>query len=440
MSFKQGLLKARSHIAMILGLLLASGIVIGLESWNTDATESKIAASVYHDGIPTSQPAPLSDMEREWAQIAWRYFENNYQPTTGLVNSVHGYPATTMWDTASYLMALISAHRLEIIPDHTFDVWLSKALHSLSTLKLFNDQLPNKSYNTQTLAMTNYDNTLSSKGIGWSAIDLARLLVPLHIVVWQYPEHAVEAQKILQSWQWSALLKDGQMMGAMVKNGQTEYVQEGRVGYEQYAARAMALAGFDVSIAGNVEAYLQFHRQYDIDIPADQRDSKKFKALNYVVSEPYLLDGLEFGGGKMMGELAWRVYRVQEERYKALGILTVVSEDHLDQPPYFVYNTVFVNGQFWKAVTDDGKDAEQFKTLSTKTAFGWHALYRTAYTKRLIDAVKLLHDPKNGWYAGIYEKNNNANKVLTVNTNGIVLESLAAMQFGILTRNFPAKK
>lgn len=379
-SLLKGLLQARSYIAMIIGLILASGLVISLELWDTNFTASKIAASAYHDTIPMPQLVPLNDEEREWAKIAWRYFENNYQQDTGLVNSVQDYPATTMWDTASYLMALISAYRLEIIAHHTFDTRLSQALLSLERLELFAGQLPNKSYNTKTLAMTNYDNSPNPEGIGWSAIDIARLLIPLHIVVWNYPEHAVEVRKILQRWQWSALVKNGQLIGSVVKNGKTEYVQEGRLGYEQYAARAVTLLGLDVSIAENAEAYLQFHRQHNIDVPTDRRDATTFDALNYVVSEPYILDGLEFGGGRVMGELAWRVYRVQEEQYNTSGIPTAVSEDHIDQPPYFVYNTVFVNGKFWQAVTDDGKDAEPFKTLSTKAAFGWQALYRTDYT------------------------------------------------------------
>jgi hypothetical protein len=431
-SFINGIMKARSYIAMIIGLILAGGLVITLELWDTNFTESKIAASAYHDAIPQPEPSPLNDEERAWAKIAWRYFENNYQENTGLVNSVQDYPATTMWDTASYLMALISAYRLEIIPYHTFSTRLSKALLNLEGLTLFEGQLPNKSYNTQTLAMTNYDNSPNPEGIGWSAIDLARLLVPLHIVVWNYPEHAVEVRHILQKWHWNALVKNGQLIGSVVRNGTTEYVQEGRLGYEQYAARAVALLGLDVSIAENAEMYLAFHRQYHIDVPTDRRDVTTFDALNYVVSEPYILDGLEFGGGRVPSELAWRVYRVQEERYKKTGIPTAVSEDHIDQAPYFVYNTVFVNGKFWQAITDDGKDAEPFKTLSTKSVFGWQALYRTEYTNFLLNDVKTLHDPERGWYAGIYEKNGKPNQVLTANTNGIILESLAAMQFGRL--------
>jgi hypothetical protein len=392
-----------------------------------------LTALTYHEDIPAPSPGPLSQTEREWAQIAWRYFENNLQPETGLVNTVDGYPSTTMWDTGSYLTALISAARLELIARRTFDEKLSQVLISLSRLELVDGQLPNKAYNAQTLAMTNYDNTPNQRGIGWSAIDLGRLLVPLQIISWNYPDHTDEVQKILRRWNWSALSRHGQLVGAVIKDGQMQHVQEGRLGYEQYTARALSLLGLDMSIAGNHTTYLTFHQEHGIDVPADRRDASKLDAHNYVLSEPYILDGLEFGGGRLPGEFAWRVYQVQERHFQQTGVLTAVSEDHLDQPPYFVYNTVFVNGEFWKAITDDGKNANQFKTLSTKAAFGWHALYRTPYTSQLLTAVSKLHDPKRGWYAGLYEKNSGPNRAITANTNGIVLESLAVMQFGSMT-------
>ena len=55
----------------------------------------------------------------ELARIAWKYFENNYQPVTGFVNAANKYPSTTMWDLASSLAATIAAHQLELIDDRT---------------------------------------------------------------------------------------------------------------------------------------------------------------------------------------------------------------------------------------------------------------------------------------------------------------------------------
>ena len=49
-------------------------------------------------------------------------------------------------------------------------------------------ELPNKSYNTLTKEMSNYRNEKTERGLGWSAIDIGRLLAPLNIIVWNYPE------------------------------------------------------------------------------------------------------------------------------------------------------------------------------------------------------------------------------------------------------------
>ena len=111
-----------------------------------------------------------------------------------------------------------------------------------------------------------------------------------------------------------------------------------------------------------------------------------------------------------------------------------MSEDNLDQAPYFVYNTVFTDGKEWNAITEDGTDASEFKTLSTKAAFGWHMLYETDYTKKLMDVAKTLYDPNKGWYSGLYEKTGKPNKSFTANTNGIILEALAYKQTGVLLK------
>jgi len=63
----------------------------------------------------------LCHADLEIAKTAWKYFENNYNPETGLVNAVDNYPSTTMWDTGSALAATITAHDLGLIDSRTFD-------------------------------------------------------------------------------------------------------------------------------------------------------------------------------------------------------------------------------------------------------------------------------------------------------------------------------
>jgi hypothetical protein len=120
----------------------------------------------------------------------------------------------------------------------------------------------------------------------------------------------------------------------------------------------------------------------------------------------------------------------QQARFKKTGILTAVSEDHIDVAPYFVYNTVYVAGKTWAAITDKGQDASAFKSLSTKTVFGWHALYNTDYSALMLKAVNTLNEPTKGWYAGLYEQTGKPNKAITANTNGVVLQSLAYIKYG----------
>jgi hypothetical protein len=431
MSFKDGLIKARSHLILLLGLVVAFGIVIKLESW--DPAPRRGLQIDHSTGVPHPSRSPLTAEEQLWARVAWRYFENNYEPATGLVNSVDGYPASTMWDTASYLMAIITAYRLAIIRQEEFDRKLSQVLTSLAKMPLFADALPNKSYNTRSLEMVNYNNEKSQRGIGWSAIDIGRLLVPFNIIVWHYPQHTPAIKAIVHRWKFGEMVRSGVLYGTTINaEGETIYGQEGRIGYEEYAAKSLSMLGLDVSRALKYEDFLRFVEVYGIKIPTDSRDPARYHAHNYVVSEPYILDGVEFGWDQTSRELAFRVYRAQEERFKHTGVPTAVSEDNIDQPPYFVYNTVFTGGKVWGTISETGADASAFKTLSTKAAFGWHALYKTPYTQRLLDRIKGLYDADRGWYSGLYEQTQLANRAITANTNAIILESFCYQRFGPL--------
>jgi hypothetical protein len=440
-SFKDDLIKARSYIVFIIGLLLAFTLVYFIEK------QSPVTSGTSHSGViqplvtirnstnipPIPAPRALNEEEMAWAKTAWKYFENNTRPETGLCNSVDGYTASTLWDTSSYLLAIISAERLGIISSKEFDLRIEKALSALEKMPLFNDVLPNKSYSTISLKMVDYGNNESATGIGWSAIDIGRALVPINILVWHYPQHTEAARKVVARWKFEEMLKNSELYGALrEKDGTIKLLQEGRLGYEQYAAKTFTLLGLDATEALNYRRNLSFIDIYGVELPIDTRDPARFGAQNFVVSEPYVLDGLEFGFDATSRELAWRVFSAQQMRYKQTGILTAVSEDHVDGPPYFVYNTVYSGGRKWAAITEDGKDASAFRSVSIKAAFGWHALYRTSYTSQLIGLVSNLRNPTKGWHTGRYERTGKENASINANTNAIILESLAYIQHGSL--------
>ena len=365
----------------------------------------------------------LTKADMESAEVAWHYFENNYNQETGLVNSVDNYPSTTLWDTGNYMMALISAKNLKIIDESTYDIKMKKLLTTLASLELYKGMLPNKVYNVQSLKMTDYGNKVSKKGIGWSAIDIGRLLIPLAYLNFNEPQYSTEVRAVVARWNLKELTKEGALYGAVVEKGKEQLLQEGRLGYEQYTSKMFATFGVDITNAIRYDKYLEFTNIYDLDIPYDKRDKEHSKANNYVVMEPYMLDGLEFGWDYFSKEFSYRIYKAQEERYKETGVLTAVTEDHLDQAPYFIYNTVFVNKQEWVAIDEKGKVYNDMKLLSTKASFSMDALYHTPYTTKLMGAVSKLKSDR-GWYAGLYEKSKKIDKAVTCNTNAIVLESL----------------
>lgn len=442
MTFIQGLIYARSHIIFILGLFASFGLIFYLEGLELQAKNADSANQieiVLSKGIPEPIHGDLSPEEVEWGKIAWTYFRNNYQKDTGLVNSVDEYPATSMWDTASYLMALVAAQRLQIIDNNEFEEKLGKALKTLGNLTLFDGQLPNKSYNTITLQMADYKNNVTDRGVGWSAIDVGRILVPLNIIAWNYPRFMPEIRVIVNKWQLPKILINGELHGATVDpaTNKTIYVQEGRLGYEEYSAKSFNLLGLDVSKSSNYKDYLDYVDIYGIQIPIDKRDPEKFHAHNYVVSESYILDGLEYGWDYMSKEFAYRVFKAQEARYQDTGMVTAVSEDNIKDDPYFVYNTVYTDGKAWNAIGEKGEDASQFKTISTKAAIGWSILYQTPYREKLLGAVKSLYDPAKGWYSGYYEVLKKTNEALTANTNAIILEALCFKKFGRLLAVYP---
>lgn len=436
MTFKQGLTNARSHIVFILALICAFWLIFALDG--ASATLRHAAKSQETDDVlarikvqPLAERAVLTEQEMGYARIAWRYFQNNTDPTTKLVNATHNYPSTTVWDSGSYLIALIAAERLKLIEREEFDERMAAALGSLSQLQLFDGMLPNKAYDVRTLAMATYDNQPNPRGLGWSVLDVARIIVPLTYIAQHYPEHAGAVQGVTGRWKLSALVRKGELIGSEVKDDKTVIRQEGRVGYEQYAAKALLLVGLDTFQSAQVQRFVEYRSVQGLDIPVDSRSIGNGSPA-FATSEPYLLDGLEFGFDTTSYPLASNVYRAQERRFYETGHLTAVSEGHMSVAPYFQYSTVWGGGTPWAVMNLQGDRMDSRRTLSTKAAFAWHALFGTDYTAQLVASVADLADAQKGWAEGRYEIDGAPNTSTTCNTNAIVLASLAYKVFGPL--------
>jgi Protein of unknown function (DUF3131) len=372
----------------------------------------------------------LTPEETKTARQAWLYFQRNWNNETGLVNSVDGFASVTMWDQAAAIAALVSARELNIVSAAEFEAKMTKTLKTLASMPLYKDELPNKVYNAKTLIPVNYGQLEKREEIGWSALDLGRMAIWLKIVDAKYPQMRSLSQDVWKHWQVKRLTKNGQMYGTAVIEGKEQYNQEGRLGYENYAAYGLKLWGLDVKKASDYQSHTAFVNLYGQGIPYDKRDYKNSGANNYVLSEPYILDGIETGFQALPKAYADRILAAQAARYEATKQLTAVTEDNLDRPPYFVYSSLFVNGEPWGTIADTGEKHNDLRFLSAKAAIGWHVLYNTTYTSQLFDFVQTNLKSKDGWYNGFYESLRQPNKTLTANNNGVILESLLYKKVG----------
>ncbi len=436
-------------ISLGLGTLLAVVIILVATSTNDQPITNNTSVStgpkmlltpVYQKSV-TEYLRPIKELDEkdiEYARTAWKFFVNNYQPTTGLINAAEKYPSTTMWDTGSALGATIAAYDLGFINQKEFDDRIILMLGTLNELKLFNNIAPNKVYDTVSAKMVDYKNRPTELGIGVSTLDLARMISWLNILAGMHPKHALSAKNVMLRWDLKQLVKDEQMYGLAADQVTQEikFLQEGRLGYEQYAGKVFKMIGFDQKISATYNnEFKAIINIYDIPIAYDSRDPRKYGAYNYVVTESYVLDVFEHGYDDENKPLTKNIYEVQKQRWLRTGKVTAVSEDNLDRKPRFVYNTIFAAGSPWNAITDTGKDMEELKTVSTKAALSLAYLYPDDdYSQELLNTIGSSYDPEIGWYSGIYEKGLGYNDVYTCNTNGIIMTTMLYKKYGPLNQ------
>lgn len=392
----------------------------------------------------------LTEREMASARAAWNYFEKFTQEATGLANSVGNYPSTTLWDTASYISGAVAAYELCLIEKPEFDERIFKLLTTFRSLVLFRGELPNKVYHTRTGEKVDYTN--KSGEIGFSALDIGRFLVWLRILKNRYPYFGNSIDAVLLKWDFAnAVSEEGLLYGAAIdkETGDTLYAQEGRLGYEEYAAKGFALWGFDVSLAHRAEPFFTTSIN-GVLVPYDGRDPRVFHSQNYVVTESYLQDGLELGfdlpqddvsppwlhTDGWRAEFADRIYQVQENRYYKEGFMTARSEHNVKGAPYFVYDSIFSDGYAWNTVTPRGDFSPDHSAVASKAAIGLWALWDTPYTDILGQAILDLYHEENGFYEGLYERGQGIIEIHTANNNGIILAALLyKVQGPILTGN-----
>lgn len=355
------------------------------------------------------------------ARTAWAFVDRNYQSSTGLSRAHDTYAFVTVWDIASGLAALYSGHELGLIADAPFNQRMQRALSTLSTMDLFDHVAFNKSYEAKSGRMIDRREHISSRGIGWSVTDIGRLLIWLRIIAVNQPQFASQAAAIVKRLDMGRLIQDGYLHGEDLdpRTGSRRSFQEGRIGYEQYAASGFALWGVRADKALDARLNALPVNVLGVSIVADKRGDER------ITSEPYIMMGMETGWfSPELRQQAWRVLAAQEARYKSTGVITMVSEDALPDPPYyFYYYDVYRQGKAFVVDAPVGSFVENPRWISAKAAFAWHALLPSPYTLAAVQAVMPAAIPGRGWGAGVYEGTARSTGDASLNTAALILEA-----------------
>src|SRR3954469_16759412 len=403
-------------------LLMSAALALGSAACRDAQGDSR---SVSVQSSARQQPAAIvaprvevtveeKKLYRDAANVAWQYMLANYQKSTGLVSATANWDNTTIWDVGGQLLAFHAAKGLGLLTADDYDAKTRKVLSTLERVPLFHGAAFNKVYDTKTGAIG------SGGGHGFAATDLGRFLVAMKVLTETEPQYADQIARIVKRIDFNQIVKDGYLYGQLIgSNGKPFSFQEGRIGYEQYIARGFSEWGANVANAMDLKKNSEPVTVYGVPLLKDTRYQDR------LLSEPFVLYGLELGMPADVNALAVNVLRAQQARFDSTGKMTIVSEDASSQAPhYFYYYCVYCNAKpFVIDISQPGKELDSPRWVSTKAAFGWDALMPSAYTKKAIQFLSPAMDARRGWASGVMESTGASTKAWDVNTPSVVLEA-----------------
>ncbi|MFT5287544.1 MAG: hypothetical protein ACI8W3_002885 [Myxococcota bacterium] len=328
-------------------------------------------------------PAPLTAEELRIAGIAWKYFENNTHEPSYLVNAAHNTPSTTTWDLASYLGGLVAAEQLELITKSEFDTRVTGLAASFRKQELFRNEMPNKAYNPKSGGKVDY--AKKSELMGYSGLDIGRMLIWFHIVKNRYPEHSNAIDRIVLRWNFCNVIDSkGNIFNAVLRDNVIAYLQEGPLVQEEYSARGFQLWGFETNAVLSSERTAPVSSNGHVPL----KDASEHGAYNDREAESYILNGIEFNG-------------------------------YTGHAPPFI---------------DDGPPAPERLVVTPSWAIGLWALWDTPYTQRLFATASAAHETDKGFYEVFTADSKATANTFTANNNGIILTSLLYKAQGRLVK------
>ena len=416
---------------MMRALLASAGVVLaGLQPNFAQEPAAKLAAVRQAEQIDRQTAAEWHRLERKYfvpaedrrlfdeaARSAWAYVTRHYVSATGLVDATSGYPYATIWDIASGIAALYAGHDLKLLSDAQYDARMRRVLATLRTMDVVDATAFNKVYSTRTARMIGRDQQPSARGYGWSTTDLGRLLVWLKIVAQTQPAYAADVAAVVTRFDFTRLVAGGYLWGQDFDAAWKPHrYQEGQIGYEQYAASGFAAWG------ANVDRALRLHEN---SLPVSVMGHTLYadaRGRDRLTSDPVVLMGLELGWDPPMEQFARALLGVQKTRYRRTGLVTMVAEDSIGQPPdFFYYYNAYTNRRaFGVDVQRRGAYIDQPRWVSAKAAVAWHALLPGPYTRLAMQTVALART-SSGWDSGVFEGSHTSTGTQNINTAAVIL-------------------
>ena len=364
----------------------------------------------------------------EAAQAAWAFVNKHYEPKTGLVHAQPDWAFPTLWDIGSSMGATYAARELGYISDAEFSDRTRRVLATLKTATLYDNVSFGRNYDAKTGSLVDDAGKPTMKGTGYSALDLGRLLIWLRIVANVDPSLTADAQAIVNRINVKRVIQKGYLHAEQIlqPGKPASKYQEGRLGYEQYAAEGLALWGLQAREALRFNLHRKPATAMGIKVSADNR------GLDRLTSEPFILHGMELGMSPEMQEVAMETLGAQAQRFLKTDKMTIASEDAIKLAPhYFYYYCVLCSGkEFVINVHSPGITLDEPRWVSTKASFAWHAIMPSKYTWQAVEYVRPALDAKSGWATGVFEKDHKSTETYTLNTAGVILEAAAYRKRG----------
>jgi len=389
----------------------------GLQSERTSYSQMPKPPTVSVQSATTAFTSAGSSGWRLYAEVAWRYYSPGVgvNPQTGISRAKLDWDAITDWNTASYILATIDAHRLGLVESNGawgFKDRISRILRHLLTRQLTVclgvGNWPYWAYYWDGLPYQNpfYPYTDVS--------DSGRLLYALDILRKYDPSFSQEVQQAFQRCKTAY-----DVMSRQIDQRQNYYGVLEAVGFNAF--------GYNKSGAMNIfENWQGQFANVEGQVLPDTT----------TITEPTLHGVLELGLSGKFFEYTRRIYEAQKARWERTGQLSGWSEG-CHPVEEFVYEWILSGTEKWVIAKHDGTRVNIDPLMYTKVAFAYRAIFgENAYTASLFSAATKLSSASYGFGEATYENGRSAISLWGSNQEGFYSDStnqiiLAAARYAL---------